>query len=67
MRKPVFCICEKDADQLHSQYAADQCIRAQYMDSTVPLISLIRNLKHQTIFYVAVQPGLSQTWSVFSF
>ena len=40
MRKPDFCICEnKDADQLHSNCAADQrlCFRSTY--------STIRNFK----------------------
>ena len=67
MRKPVFA--NATADQLHSKYSADQWICVQYMDSTIPLVSLIRNLKFEAsnIFYVAVQPGLSKTWSVFLF
>ena len=47
MRKPVFGICEnKDADQLHSNCAADQPLCFCYMDSTI-----IRNFKTLAIFY----------------
>ena len=39
MRKPAFCICEnKDADQLHSNCAADQRLCFCYIDSTIPLL-----------------------------
>ena len=38
MRKPAFCLCEnKDADQLHSNCAADQRLCFRYMDSAIPL------------------------------
>ena len=40
VRKPEFCICEnKDADQLHSNCAADQRLCFRYIDSTIPLLS----------------------------
>ena len=36
-RKPAFCICKnKDTDQLHSNYAADQCLCFGYIDRTIP-------------------------------
>ena len=39
MRKLDFCICEKkDADQLHSNCAADQRLCFRYTDSTIPLL-----------------------------
>ena len=39
MRKPAFCICEnKDADQLHGNREADQCLCFRYRDSTIPLL-----------------------------
>ena len=39
VRKPAFCICEnKDADQLRSNSAADQCLCFRYKDSTIPLL-----------------------------
>ena len=37
--KNGFCICEnKDADQLRSNCAADQCLCFRYTDSTIPLL-----------------------------
>ena len=40
MRKPAFSICEnKDADQLHSNCAADQRNCFRYIDTTIPLLS----------------------------
>ena len=37
VRKTDFCICEnKDADQLRSNCAADQCLCFRYNDSTIP-------------------------------
>ena len=40
VRKPAFCICEnKDADQLHSNCAADQRHCLRLIDSTIPLLS----------------------------
>ena len=63
MKKPAFCICEnKDADQLRSNCAADQRICFRYVDSTIPLLpkSEISTLYPSS---VAVQPGLSRTWS----
>ena len=45
MRKPAFCICEnKDADQLHGNREADQRLCFGYTDTTIPLLSKIRNL-----------------------
>ena len=39
MRKPAFCLCEiKDADQLHSNCAADQRLCFRYTDSRIPLL-----------------------------
>ena len=39
MRKPTICICEnKDADQLRSNYTADQRLSFRYTDSTIPLL-----------------------------
>ena len=63
MRKPAFCICEnKDADQLHSNCAADQRLCFRYMDSTIPLLST----PEISILYPStegLQPGLCQNWS----
>ena len=51
MRKPTFCICEnKDADQLRGNREADQRLCFRYIDSTIPLLSKIRNFKCLTIF-----------------
>ena len=37
--KSAFCICEnKDADQLRSNYAADQHLCFRNIDSTIPLL-----------------------------
>ena len=36
MRKPTFCICENDVDQLRGNREADQCLCFRYMDSTIP-------------------------------
>ena len=63
MRKSDFCICEnKDADQLHSNREADQCLCFRYIDTTIPLLpkSEISSLQPSS---VAVQPGLCGTWS----
>ena len=39
MRKPTFYICEnKDADQLHGDREANQCLCFRYVDSTIPLL-----------------------------
>ena len=39
VRKSAFCICEnKDADQLRSNCAADQCLCFCFTDSTIPLL-----------------------------
>ena len=63
MRKPDFCLCEnKDADQLRGNREADQRLCFRYIDSTIPLLpkSKISSLWPS---FVAVQPGLCQTWS----
>ena len=40
MRKPTICIYEnKDADQLHGNSKADQCLCFCYADSTIPVLS----------------------------
>ena len=44
---------------ISSDRTADQRLCFRYIDSTAP----IRNFKHQTIVYMAVQPGLCLTWS----
>ena len=37
--KPAFCMCEnKDADQLRSDFEADQRLCFRYTDSTIPLL-----------------------------
>ena len=63
MRKPAFCTCEnKAADQLRSNRESDQRLCFRYTDSTIPQLpkSEISSLKPSS---VAVQPGLSGTWS----
>ena len=51
VRKSAFCICEKkDADQLRSNRETDQRLCFRYIDSTIPLLSKIRNLKLLVIF-----------------
>ena len=63
MRKPAFCISEnKDADQLRGKRKADQRLCFRYIDSTIHLLSKyeISSLQPSS---VAVQPGLSETWS----
>ena len=40
MRKPVFCIYKnKDADQLHGNREADQCLCFRYIKCTISLLS----------------------------
>ena len=52
MRKPAFCICEnKDTDQLRANREADQRLCFRYIDSTIPLLSYIRNFKSLAILY----------------
>ena len=63
MRKTGFCICKnKDADRLHSNYAANQRLCFRQTDSTTPHLpnSEISRLEPSS---VAVQPGLCGTWS----
>ena len=51
MRKLDFCLWEnKDADQLHSNCEADQCLCFRYTDGTIPYL-----LKSEV--------GLCETWS----
>ena len=60
MRKPAFCICEKnkDTDQLRGNREAEQRLCFRNIDSTIPLLSQskISSLKP---YSVAVQPGLN--------
>ena len=63
MRKPAFCICKnKGADELQSNYAADQRLCFYYIDSTILLLpkSEISSFLPSS---VAVQHGLCRTWS----
>ena len=39
VRKTAFCICENNADKLHGNREADQCLCFRYTDSTIPLLS----------------------------
>ena len=42
MRKLGFCLCKnKDADQLFSNCAADQCLCFSFMDSSISLLNKI--------------------------
>ena len=46
MRKPDFAYAQnKDADQLRGYPEPDQRLCFRYIDSTIPLLSLIRNFK----------------------
>ena len=58
VRKPA----ETGADQLSSNRPADQCLCFCYIGSPIPLLpkSEISSLCHS---FVALQPGLCQTWS----
>ena len=52
MRKTAFFICEtKDADQLRSNCAADQCLCFRYTQSTMPLLPISEISKPLAIFY----------------
>ena len=63
MRKPAFCICEnKDADQLSGNREADQRLCFRHLDSRIPLLSR-SEISSLWPSFVAVQPGLCQTWS----
>ena len=63
VRKPASCICEnKDADQLHSNCAADQRLSFRHIDSTLPL-PLKSEFLSLLLSSVAVQPSLCRTWS----
>ena len=63
-RHEITCVLymeNKGADQLRSNYAADQCFCFRYIDRTIPLLpqSVISSLQPSS---VAVQPGLCRTW-----
>ena len=63
MREPIICIGEnKAADQLCSNYTADQCLCFSCTDSTIvfPLKSEISSFYPAS---VTVHPGLCWTWS----
>ena len=63
MRKPTICICDnKDADQLRSNYKADQGLCFRYTGSTIPLLakSKISSLYPSS---VTLEAGLCWTWS----
>ena len=70
MRKPAFCICEnKDADQLRSSCAADQCLCFCYMDSTMTLLSKSKISSLKLLWLcslVCVGPGRKPRRPVFS-
>ena len=52
IRKPAFCICEnKDADQLRGNCEADQHLCFRYIESTIPLLPIIRNFKPLAILF----------------
>ena len=59
MRKPTISE-NKGAEQLHSNYEADQCLCFCYMDSTMPLLSIskISSLKPSSM---TVQDGFCRT------
>ena len=63
MRKPAFGMYEnKDADQLRSNRAADQCLCFRYIDSTISQL-LKSEISSRLPYSVAAQPGLFRTWS----
>ena len=63
MGKPTICIgVNKGADQLRSNFEADQRLCFRYMDSTIPLLSKSKISRLQPSS-VPVQLGLCQTWS----
>ena len=64
MRKSDFCLYEnKGADQICSNWEADQCLCFSYKDSA---ISLLLKSEISSFFSasVTVQVGLCQTWSL---
>ena len=51
MRKPAFCICEKQRRRsARGNHEADQHFCFRYTHSTIPLLRKIRNFKPLTIF-----------------
>ena len=71
MRKPDFCLCEnKGADQLRSNFEADQRLCFRYMDSTISLL-LKTEISTSRLFLklyrpVCVRPGRKPRRQVFS-
>ena len=62
MKKPAFCLYDnKDADQLHGNRAADQCLYFCYIDIAHLLYFLnqIRNFTMWLYSPFSVRPGLS--------
>ena len=71
MRKLAFCICEnKAADQLRSNFTADQRLCFRYTDSTTPLLpkSEISSLQPSSVVVhpCCVGPGRKPRRPVFS-
>ena len=63
MNKLAFCMCEnKGADQLRSNFAADQLLCFRCIDSII-LFLHVSEISSLLPFSVGVQPGLCQTWS----
>ena len=50
MRKPAFAYAKTKAQISCTVCAADQCLCFRYIDSTIPLVSKIRNFKPLAIF-----------------
>ena len=67
MGKPTICIGKtKDADQLHGNREADQCLCFRYLDSTIPLL-LKSEISSFQLFSVLVQAGLHRNCSETTF
>ena len=66
MRQLAFCICEnKDADQLHGNREADQCLCFRYTDSTIPLLPNFKPLgifSGCTALFVSDLVGNPENW-----
>ena len=51
MRKPDFCLCEnKGADQLRSNWEADQRLHFRYTGSTIPLLLISERIWENYIY-----------------
>ena len=62
MRKPTLCLCEnKGAYQLRGDRATDQHLCFRYIDSTIPLTSLIRNFRPLVIVCGCTTQLVSET------